>query len=257
MTLFYTELGVGKSIPMADVKRTSDLSNIDKPVEKVAEPKKAEPEKEVKSKHKKDEIDTIYKKSGDIIVCKFTKKTELSWFYSEEGIGKSIELSDVAKTSSLVKFYTKAQEAVPRPKMPEGCSVSKKSDKSDNSTNYIYEFAAGCKLIKKVIGVDTTYYADLMANGKTEDNYGRGVIVNFKDGTSFERKDVDVTCKRGSGDLYDFTVHFKLSAEEIQSIAHKVTLSYKLYKANRVTGESMGTKMKEGMTCFDLRALET
>src|SRR5438309_701659 len=62
MNLFYSELGVGKSIPLADVLRTSDLSQIDKPKEKVAEPEKTEPKKEKDVSKKYNEPDTIFTK---------------------------------------------------------------------------------------------------------------------------------------------------------------------------------------------------
>jgi hypothetical protein len=251
MQIFYTEMGVGKSISLADVSRTSNLSHLTG--KNVAETvvQNAPKEEPRTIKHKKDETDTLYlRTNGATIICKVTKKTDLSYFYNEGGVGKSIEVAEVVKTSNIQAVLDKDKPKAPRPKMPEGCEIGKKADKSDNSINYIYEFASGCKFIKKVIGSDTTYFADLSATGKTEDNYGRGLIINFKDGTNITKNDVDVSCKRGSGELYDYTVHAKLSADDVKTIQSKITVSYKLYKTNRVTGESMGAKMKEGMHCL-------
>src|SRR3954465_10801104 len=63
MQIFYTELGVGKSISLADVAKTSDLSRLGIKEEVVKKEEKAET-KEKEIVHKKDEVDTLYLKSN-------------------------------------------------------------------------------------------------------------------------------------------------------------------------------------------------
>lgn len=197
--------------------------------------------------------DTIFKKDNTSILCKVTKVTSTTIFYTETKIGKSIPLSDVSRYSNNASVSASLPQTTTTQNStsaPTDCDISKKVDKFDGSITYRADFAAWAKFIKVVKGNDTVYFASFATEGTTANYSKKGVILLLSDGSKIEKPNAEVDCKFRAGMMYDYTTFFRLTKEDLKTLSTKRITDWQLYITERGLGEKRGEKLRESLICL-------
>lgn len=128
--------------------------------------------------------------------------------------------------------------------------VEEKTDKYTGERTLNTSTWAPVILYKTIKGSDTSYFVSLQTKGLTPTAGAKGVFVIFSDGSTFIDESIGVKSTYVSGNKYDYSATFKISAESLIKFTKLEVSDFKLFIYEEKIGKLMGAKMMQAFQCL-------
>jgi hypothetical protein len=96
----------------------------------------------------------------------------------------------------------------------------------------------------------TVTYIALKATGSTYNLQAKGVLLLFKDGSRWEKPEVEATAKVKSLGTYQYTAMVELSDEDLKMFSERAILKYGIYIYDGKLSEKEGVKYQAYASCI-------